>query len=233
MSWSWRSCARLGVVPSEVATDTEFLRRASLDVTGTLPAPQEIEAFLADQSPDKRAKKIDELLARPGYAAWWTTKFCDFTGNNPKQLNNVFNFGKNLSSQLSRQWYDWIYKRVAENQPYDQLAAGIILATGRTSPTQTYAEYVAEMGSYYRHDNPADFADRPNLPMYWQRRNVQKPEEKSLAFAHTFLGVRIECAECHKHPFDQWTKTDFAQFKEFFTGLTSGARGEGGKGRSA
>src|SRR3954451_25216909 len=86
------------------------------------------------------------------------------------------------------------------------------------------------MGSYYRKDHPANFADRPNLPMYWQRRNVQKPEEKSLAFAHTFLGVRIECAECHKHPFDQWTKTDFAQFKEFFTGLTSGAKNEGGKG---
>jgi hypothetical protein len=222
---------KAGVFPSELATDAEFLRRASLDVTGTLPTPQEIEAFLADKAPDKRARKVDELLTRPGYAAWWTTKFCDFTGNNPKQLNNIFNVGKNLSSQLSRQWYDWIYKRVAENQPYDQLAAGIILATGRTSPTQTYAEYVAEMGSYYRKENPADFADRPNLPMYWQRRNVLKPEEKSLAFAHTFLGVRIECAECHKHPFDQWTKTDFAQFKEFFTGLTSGARNESmGKG---
>lgn len=222
---------KVGVVPSELSTDAEFLRRASLDVTATLPTPQEIEAFLADASPDKRAKKIDELLSRPAYAAWWTTKMCDFTGNNPKQMNNIFNFGKNLSGQLSRQWYDWIYKRIAENQPYDQLAAGIILATGRTSPTQTYEEYVNEMGSYYRRDNPADFADRPNLPWFWQRRNVQKPEEKSLAFAHTFLGVRIECAECHKHPFDQWTKTDFAQFKEFFTGLTSGAKAEGGKGQ--
>jgi hypothetical protein len=224
---------KAGIVPSELATDTEFLRRASLDVTGTLPAPQEIEAFAADQSADKRAKKIDELLARPGYAAWWTTKFCDFTGNNPKQMNNIFAVGKNLSAQMSRQWYDWIYKRVSENQPYDQFAAGIILATGRTSPTQTYAEYVAEMGSYYRHENPADFADRPNLPFYWQRKNVTKPEEKSLAFAHTFLGVRIECAECHKHPFDQWTKTDFAQFKEFFTPLASGSRNEGGMKKAA
>lgn len=221
---------KVGIVPSELATDAEFLRRASLDVTATLPTPKEIEAFLADKSPDKRAKKIDELLARPAYAAWWTTKMCDFTGNNPKNLNNVFNFGQNMSNRLSRQWYDWIYKRIDENQPYDQLAAGIILATSRTSLTQTYAEYVEEMGSYYRKDNPADFADRPNLPMFWQRRNVNKPEEKSLAFAHTFLGVRIECAECHKHPFDQWTKNDFAQFKEFFTGLASGVKNEKGQG---
>jgi len=218
---------KIGIVPSEVATDAEFLRRASLDVTGTLPAPAEIEAFLADQSADKRAKKINELLARPAYAGWWTTKFCDFTGNSARQINNVLPGGRNLSERMARQWYDWIYKRVAENQPYDQLAAGMILATSRTSQEQTFQAYVEEMGSYFRKEQPADFTTRPNMPYYWQRRNVQKPEEKSLAFAHTFLGVRIECAECHKHPFDQWTKTDFEQFKAFFTGLTSGSRNEG------
>jgi hypothetical protein len=215
---------KTGIVPSELATDAEFLRRASLDVTGTLPAPAEVEAFLADQSPDKRAKKIDELLSRPAYAAWWTTKLCDFTGNSARQINNVLGNGRNLNGQMSRQWYDWIYKRIAENQPYDQLAAGIVLATSRTSQDQSYKDYAAEMGSYFRKEQPADFTARPNLPYFWQRQNVQKPEEKSLAFAHTFLGVRIECAECHKHPFDQWTKTDFEQFKAFFTNLTSGNR---------
>ncbi len=54
------------------------------------------------------------------------------------------------------------------------------------------------------------------MPYFWQRNNIRKPEEKALAFAHTFLGVRIECAQCHKHPFDQWTKTDFEQFQAFF-----------------
>lgn len=213
---------KTGIVPSESATDAEFLRRASLDVTGTLPAPTEIEAFLADKAPTKRAKKIDELLSRPAYAAWWTTKLCDFTGNSARNINSVVNNARNLSGEMSRQWYDWIYKRVAENQPYDQLAAGIILATSRSSPTQSYQEYAEEMAAYFRKEDRADFTARPNLPYFWQRRNVQKPEEKSLAFAHTFLGVRIECAECHKHPFDQWTKTDFEQFKAFFTNLTSG-----------
>jgi hypothetical protein len=218
---------KVGIVPSDVATAAEFLRRASLDVTGTLPAPAEVEAFLADKSPNKRAKKIDELLTRPAYAGWWTTKLCDFTGNSAKNINNVLNGGRNLGGQMSRQWYDWIYKRVAENQPYDQLAAGIILATSRTSQEQTFEQYAHEMGSYFRLQQPADFTTRPNMPYYWQRRNVQKPEEKSLAFAHTFLGVRIECAECHKHPFDQWTKTDFEQFKAFFTALGSGPRNDG------
>jgi len=217
---------KAGIVPSDVATDAEFLRRVSLDVTGTLPAPKEIEAFLADKSKDKRTKKIDELLSRPAYAGWWATKLCDFTGNSPRQINNVLQGGKNLNGTMSRQWYDWIYKRIADNAPYDEMAAGIILATSRSSPTQTFQQYVEEMGSYFRQDHPADFTARPNMPYYWQRRNLQKPEEKSLAFAHTFLGVRIECAECHKHPFDQWTKTDFAQFKEFFTGVAYGPRND-------
>ncbi len=213
---------KVGIVPSDVATDAEFLRRASLDVTGTLPAPAEIEAFLADKTPSKRAQKIDELLARPAYAAWWTTKLCDFTGNSARMINNNLNGIGNLRSKMSRQWYDWIYKRVAENQPYDQLAAGIILATSRTSLDQTYKDYAEEMGTYFRKDHPADFTERANMPYFWQRTNVQKPEEKSLAFAHSFLGVRIECAQCHKHPFDQWTKTDFEQFQAFFTSLTQG-----------
>ncbi len=54
---------KLGIVPSEVCSDTEFLRRASLDVTGTLPTAKEVAAFLADKSPDKRRRKVDELLA--------------------------------------------------------------------------------------------------------------------------------------------------------------------------
>ncbi|MEW6304657.1 MAG: DUF1549 domain-containing protein [Verrucomicrobiota bacterium] len=214
---------KVGIVPSEICTDAEFLRRASLDVTGTLPTPAEVEAFLADKSPTKRAKKIDELLTRPGYAAWFTTLLCDFTGNNPQQLVDGGGLIRNLNGEQSRRWYDWIYKRVSENMPYDQLAAGIILATSRTSPDQTYEDLAKEMAAYYRTENQADFAERPTMPYFWARRNIAKPQEKALAFSHSFLGVRIECAECHKHPFDQWTKQDFEQFQVFFTTIASGA----------
>jgi hypothetical protein len=213
---------KLGIVPSAVCTDEEFLRRASLDVTGTLPTPSEVREFLADRSPDKRAKKIDELLNRPGYAAWFTTLLCDFTGNNPQQLNDGGGLIRNLNGEQSRRWYDWIYERVAANTPYDELAAGIVLATTRSSPDQSYEELAKEMAAYYRSENPADFADRDTMPYFWARRNVRMPQEKALAFSHSFLGVRIECAECHKHPFDQWTKQDFEQFKAFFEAISHG-----------
>ena len=214
---------KVGIVPSPLCSDSEFLRRASLDVTGTLPTPQEVETFLADKTPDKRDRKIDELLGRPGYAAWWTTKLCDFTGNNPLVLRGnglAANLGQvNFGPQLSRQWFDWVYARVQQNKPYDELAAGIVLGAMRSRPDQPYAEYVEEMSSYFQKDG-VDFGKRETMPWFWARQNVQKAEDKALAFAHTFLGVRIECAQCHKHPFDQWTKQDFAQFQAFFTNIS-------------
>jgi hypothetical protein len=217
---------KAGIVPSGMCTDAEFLRRVSLDVAATLPTPDEIRAFLADKSPDKRARKVEELLKTPGYAGWWTTLLCDFSGNNRQQLNTGGEL--QLNDKFSRQWYDWIYKRVGENAPYDQLVAGLVLAKGRTSDEQSYADYAKEMASYFRTKDPADFADRPDMPYFWQRQNVRKPEEKALSFAHTFLGVRIECAQCHKHPFDQWTQTDFKQFQAFFEPINYGARPRSG-----
>lgn len=213
---------KAGIVPSEVCSDAEFLRRVSLDMTATLPTPEEVRAFLADKSPDKRAKKIEALLATPGYAAWWTTLLCDFSGNNPRQLNTGGEL--QLNDKFSRQWYVWILKRVSTNVAYDQIVAGMVLGTGRSKPDQSYEEYAKEMASYFRSENPAEFASRPDMPYFWQRQNVRKPQEKALAFAHTFLGVRIECAECHKHPFDQWTQVDFKQFQAFFEPVNYGSR---------
>lgn len=220
--------AKLGIIPSEVCTDTEFLRRVSLDLTGTLPTPDQITSFLADKSASKRVAKVDELLKTPAYAAWWTTKLSDFLGNNPRLLRGAMGNGGNYGSSFSRHWYDWMNQRVAKNEPYDQMMAGIILATGRTKPDQTYEEFATEMSSYFRAEKPANFADRPNMPYFWHRTNLQKAEEKALAFSHSFLGVRIECAQCHKHPFDQWTQTDFKQFQAFFEGVSSAGSKSGG-----
>jgi hypothetical protein len=215
---------KAGIVPSEICTDSEFIRRVSLDLTATLPTPDEVRAFLADKSPDKRAKKVEQLLKTPGYAGWWTTLLNDFTGNNRQQLNTGGQL--QLNDRFSRQWYDWIYKRVADNTPYDKLVEGIVLAKGRTSSDQNYEAFAKEMASYFRDENRANFAERSDMPYFWQRQNVRKAEEKALAFAHTFLGVRIECAQCHKHPFDQWTQTDFKQFQAFFEPVNFGTRND-------
>lgn len=206
---------KIGVVQSELCSDAEFLRRASLDVTGTLPTPAEVREFLADQSPDKRSRKIDQLLERPGYVAWWTTKLCDFTGNSDDKLNNV----TPVTAEASKQWYAWIEKRVRENVPYDQLVEGIVLAVSRNEG-ESYADYCSNVSKLYHKDGPgaAGYAERQGLAHFWSRQNFQTSEDRVIAFAYTFLGTRIQCAQCHKHPFDQWTQDDFRQFEGFFRG---------------
>jgi len=210
---------KVGVVPSDLCTDAEFLRRVSLDLAGTPPAPDEVVAFLDDRAPDKRAKKVDELLGRPGYAAWWATKLCDFTGNSER--TGPLGGEQGLNRAKAGQWYDWVHRRVADNTPYDQLVAGIALAVGRRAD-QSFEDYSAEMSGYFRKE-PADFAARPTMPYFWTRRTLGKPEEQALAFGHAFLGVSLQCAQCHKHPYDQWTKQDFDQFTAFFAGIRYGA----------
>lgn len=206
---------KLGVEQSPLCTDEEFLRRVSLDVTGALPTVKEIREFAADQSRDKRANKVDELLERPGYTAWWTTKLCDFTGNSDDQLNNV----TPVRAEASKQWYEWIHQRVEKNVPYDDIVEGLVMAVSR-DPGESYQDYCKNMSSAYHKDGKYSMADRESMPHYWSRRNFQAMEDRVIGFSYTFLGVRIQCAQCHKHPFDQWTQDDFKGFQGFFTGVT-------------
>src|SRR5262249_21393572 len=78
--------ALLNMVPSDVCADLDFLRRVTIDTIGLLPTPDEARAFAASTDPEKRTKKIDELLAHPLHAAVWATKMSDVTGNNTDGL---------------------------------------------------------------------------------------------------------------------------------------------------
>lgn len=205
---------KLGIVPSPVCSDAEFLRRLSIDLTGTLPTADEVVRFLGDSAPDKRDRKIDELVERPAFAAWWATKLCDFTGCNPNQQAE-------LDQELAEQWYTWMYQRIREGTPYDEIVARIMLATGR-EPGETYDAFAARTSAYFREKAPADFSGRETMPHYWSRRTLAKPEDKAMAVAHSFLGLRLQCAECHKHPWDQWTQQDFKEFSKFFGNVKFG-----------
>src|SRR5262249_2282544 len=99
---------QLNMVPSDLAPDAEFLRRVYIDTNGCLPSPDEVRAFLANKDPDKRAKKIDELLEHPLHAALWATKFCDITGNDTLALEQP----QQLKPKRSQMWHDWFRKRV-------------------------------------------------------------------------------------------------------------------------
>ncbi len=202
---------KLGIVPSDVCTDAEFLRRVSLDITGTLPTANQVREFLADSSPKKREQKVNELLETPAYAAWWTVQLCDWTGCSDQFLNNV-NPARRRNG--SKDWYDWIYKRVVDNVSYDTLVENIVVASSREDG-ESYRDYCERM-SGYAHDKDASFSDQKGLIYYWGRSNFRQTEDRAIGFAYTFMGTRIQCAQCHKHPFDVWTQNDFQEFEKFF-----------------
>ncbi len=209
---------KLKIVPAELCSDSDFIRRASLDITGLLPAESRVKEFLADDRTGKREALIDELLDEPGYAAWWATRLSDWTGNSEQQLNNYYP----LRGTASKLWFAWLEKRLKENVAYDKIVEGIVTAESRL-PDESYLEYCTAMSETCRTNDGEAFADRPGLPQFWARNNFRAPEERAVGFAYTFLGIRIQCAQCHKHPFDKWSKEDFDQFKVLFTSVQANA----------
>ena len=209
---------RLNIVPSELSDDAEFLRRVTIDTIGALPRADEVRSFLADKDPKKREKKIDELLRHPLHAALWATKFCDITGNNTDALENP----PQRRAFLSQMWHDWFRKRIADNMPYDQIVKGVLTATSREG--RTPEEYIKEVEAYEAAQDKGEkttYAERATLDLFWRRQQRVSIEEWGEKTAAAFLGVRLECAQCHKHPFDRWTQADYRSYANIFAAVSS------------
>lgn len=173
---------RLNVVPSPLSTDAEFLRRVTLDTLGRLPTAEEINAFTADKAADKRAKMIDSLLDKPEFADLRALRLSDLLRVNP----NGNRLGQ-LGDRAAVLFYEWIWKSVVANKPWDQFAR----------------ELVTAKGSNYQY-GPANFY-----------RIEYEPNNRMENIGQAFLGVRMSCARCHKHPFDRWNTDDYWNFAAF------------------
>ena len=211
---------RLNMAPSELSSDDEFLRRVTIDTIGQLPAPDDYRKFKADTDPDKRAKKIDALLAHPLHAALWATKMSDITGNDTLALEQPVQ----LKAKRSQQWHDWLRKRFQENVSYDQIVRGILVATSRDN--QSAEDWVAKTAKTDEqlaagYDN--DYAKRESLDLYWRRQQQIPVEIWAERTAAAFMGVRIECAQCHKHPFDRWSQVEYRSYANVFGQVAVGA----------
>jgi len=216
-------------IPSAPATDdATFLRRITLDVTGELPTPKEIREYLADQSADKRTRKIDELLKRPGYAAVWTLKFCDLL-----KASDYGVYADAISeTNDAPRFQQWVRARMEENTPYDQFVERILTATSREgrSVEEWSKEVVAMFEGYKSPRTDLDvYSKRQTLDLYWQRRGATGVAG-TLQVAHAFLGLRLECAQCHRHPHDVWQQDDLLSLANFFMRVRgSGFQGENEK----
>jgi hypothetical protein len=209
---------RLNIQPSPLVADAVFLRRVSLQVTGALPEPDEIRAFLANNDPDKRAQKIDELLERPGYAALWAMKFCDLL--KPEFKKEDLRFLREPA--YARRFYEWIRARLLENTPYDVMVERMLLAT--SAEGRSHEEVYGELKSLAEEDVAYDtrleaYAKRRTLDLFWLRTDLTGVPG-AIQTSHALLGLRMECAQCHRHPSDVWQQDDLLSFANFFTRMT-------------
>jgi len=168
-----------GITASAPSTDEEFLRRAYLDITGVIPSADKAREFLDDKSADKRAKLLDELLADPNYgrrmADIWTAKLF------PRDSANRFVMREPL--------YKWFEDKFNGNEPWDNLVASLVTATGSVE------------------DNPA-------VTYLLANRTIDKLTD---TVGQHFLGIQLQCAQCHNHPFTTWKQTEYWGMAAFFS----------------
>jgi len=201
---------RMGIVPSEPASDAQFLRRASLDIAGVLPTPNAIREFVASKDPRKREKLVDELLERPEYQDVMTIMWSDLL-----RVSRTF-----LQEPGVRAYTAWIRDAFAENRPFDEFVREL-LSSGSHTREQV--------------EGSRDSDDRARMAVYRQSsgyhtgpvnyyRVTSDPVELATSTSQIFLGVRLDCTRCHNHPFDRWTMDDFYGFAAYFagTGQTGG-----------
>ena len=178
----FKKLRELGLPPSEVADDSTYLRRVTLDLTGRLPTLEESTAFLADKDPAKRDKWIDRLLESDAYAYFFAQKWTAILRNKVDQ---------NSSRSGNFLFHDWVRSSLRENKPYDQFVRELITASGDV------------------HHNPA---------VNWFSHLPQVNEQVEDT-AQVFLGLRIQCARCHHHPFEKWSQHDYWGLAAFYSNL--------------
>jgi Protein of unknown function (DUF1549)/Protein of unknown function (DUF1553) len=183
----------LGIQPTGLCSDGDFLRRASVDAVGEIPTIEETRSFLASKDPHKRRHLVDKLLGLTGdpkldihndaYAAWWTLKWSDLIRN---QSND-------LGEQGMWAFHNWLSESFRENKPFDQFVRELVTAKGSI--------YTVGPANYFRiNANPADCGE---------------------ATAQLFLGVRLQCARCHHHPFEKYGQEDYYSFAAYFARVGS------------
>jgi hypothetical protein len=180
---------RLNIRSSGLSTDEHFLRRVYLDTVGLLPTAGESREFLASAAADKRAQLIDRLLERREFAELWALKFTE-----------LFRAGtREAGAKGARIVYDYIRDSFLENKPYDRFVKEILLSQGSHSfSTSSIAGLKQSPTSFY------NISFDSNAP------------DHATNISQLFLGVRLECAKCHNHPWEKWTQDDFYGFAAFF-----------------
>jgi hypothetical protein len=171
---------KVNILPSDIASDAEFLRRVCLDLTGTLPPPERVREFLALRDPKKREKLVDALIASPEFTDYWTFRFSD--------IFRVAIFANGLTPKFSQKYWEWIRDNIATNRPYDEVARERLSAEGYGAASRHFIPY----------------------------NQIGPPADVMAEEVRVFFGRRLDCAQCHNHPYENWSQDQFWGMAAFF-----------------
>ena len=190
-----------GLAPSPEASRETLIRRVALDLTGLPPTLEEIDAFLADDSPDAYEKVVDRLLASPRYGermamAWLdVARYADTHGYHYDNERTMW------------PWRDWVIDAYNRNLPFDQFTVEQL--AGDLLPEPTLEQRIAT--AFNR--NHGISWEGGIIPQEYQ---VEYVVDRVSTTATAWLGLTIGCARCHDHKFDPITQREFYQFAAFF-----------------
>jgi hypothetical protein len=178
-----------GLTRAPLADDAEFLRRVHLDLHGVVPAADETAKFLASRDPQKRAQRIDELLASPRFgehfADLWRGRLLSPLANEQRLQTDRF--------------AAWLANRLNDNDGWDRVTRDLLTATGKLD------------------ENPA-------VTWLIEGRHPLGVSDLADLSSRYFLGFRLNCAQCHDHPFVQWKRQDYWGLAAFFAQIQTPGR---------
>jgi Protein of unknown function (DUF1549)/Protein of unknown function (DUF1553) len=183
-----------GITPAPIVNDELFLRRIHLDLTGKPPSLPETRAFLVDTDPQKRAKLIDKLLESDAFTRHWATYWHDVMS--ARLVNNF------QGRALARPFERWMGEQIKKNRSWGEVTRDILTASG----TARFDDTEGKGG-----------------PMYFlaSHMGADAVAEQTAETARVFLGIQINCAQCHNHPFDVWKREQFHELAAYFARVRS------------
>jgi hypothetical protein len=178
-----------GVEAAPPADDAEFLRRVYLDLAGRIPRVQEVRDFLEDSSSDRRSRVVAQLLKSPQFVRHFSTTWWNLLipSTNPQ------------FAALADGFRPWLGEQLRNDTPYDKMVRDILSAP-------LAAQFDPDSGTPVEGPSPVGFL----------LANEQKPENVAASASRIFMGVKLECAQCHDHPFARWSKAQFWEMAAFF-----------------
>ncbi len=186
----------LGVPPAPRSDDAEFMRRVYLDITGRIPAAHDVREFLASADPNKRARLIDELLASPRFASHFAALWRSFL---------LSEASASPEARIFRSGFEaWLRQKFRTNVGFDRLVTELLTAPISQDPKDPQAVM-----------NQPEQAN----PLAFFAVKEAKPENLAASTTRVFLGIQIECAQCHNHPFARWSRNQFWSQAAFFAGI--------------